>query len=51
MAALQIPRTAADVEQIFSRLNPGAAGVATTERGALNYITAEKRRSAAASVR
>ena len=51
MAALQIPRTAADVEQIFEEVKTWGRWGSDDERGALNYITAEKRRSAAAAVR
>jgi kynurenine formamidase len=51
MTALQIPRTAADVEQLFESLKNWGRWGTDDERGALNYITPEKRRAAAASVR
>jgi kynurenine formamidase len=51
MATPPIPRTAAEIDQIFQEVKTWGRWGSDDERGALNYITAEKRRAAAGLVR
>lgn len=50
MATLPVPSTAAEIDQIFDEVKTWGRWGATDERGALNYITPQKRRAAAALV-